>query len=135
MSTRDALLKEQEREREIMQGASIETIICGRAYTWLEPSARDRRLMIGDIGAIQISAQGRDMQAKGVMMALNFLVDWHPEIRKDQDAIDQKIFTATKETAPPIMKEIADAYTKVVEMIQRPFVKTNVKEETLIPTQ
>jgi hypothetical protein len=124
MGTREVLLKEQERERQVMQGASVETIICGRAYTWLEPSARDRRLMLGDVGGIYGAIQNRDTQVRSVMLALNFLVDWHPEIAKDQAAIDAKVFGATADEIAPRMKEIMDAFRAVVELVNRPFVKT-----------
>jgi hypothetical protein len=124
MGTREVLLKEQEREREIMHGASVETIICGRAYTWLEPSARDRRLMLGDIGSIYGAINSRDSQVRSVMLALNFLIDWHPEIAKDQNKIDSCIFGVTAIEVAPRMKEITDAFRAVCEMINRPFVKT-----------
>lgn len=124
MGTREVLLKEQEREREIMHGASVETIICGRAYTWLEPSARDRRLMLGDIGGIYGVINSRDSKVRGVMLALNFLIDWHPEIAKDQHEIDKVVFSSNKAEITPLMKEISDAFRAVCEMINRPFAKT-----------
>jgi len=134
MSTKQALLKEQDREREIMQGASIETIINGRAYTWLEPSAADRRLMLGDLIDTQQALSRRDSQGRGVMCCFNFLTEWHPEIRKDSAALDSLMFGGDPAKATAAAKEITGAFVEVGKFVQRPFAKANAQAETLTPT-
>ncbi len=123
-ATRQKLIAEQEREQEIMQGASVETIINGRAYTWLEPSAADRRLMLGDIIDVQMAMGKAGSRGRGLMMCFNFLTAWHSEIENDMAYIDAVMFGGDTAACTALGKEIAQAFTAVAQMVQRPFVKT-----------
>jgi len=117
-------------EAAILGGRSRRAVICGREYTFLQPSRRDNRLMFGDVVRIQQLGLKPENRARVLMEMFNFLIDWFPAIAADEVKIDDTLNAEMSQGNSTTAMEIITAWQEVALLVSRPFQNTALTEKT-----
>lgn len=117
-------------EAAILGVRSRRAVVCGREYTFLQPSRRDNRLMFGDVVRIQQLGLKPENRARVLMEMFNFLIDWFPTIAADEVKIDDTLNAEMSQGNSATAMEIITAWQEVALLVSRPFQNTALTEKT-----
>lgn len=117
-------------EAEILGGKSRRVVICGREYTFLEPSRRDNRLMFAEIVRIQQISAAKENRVKALMEMFNFLIDWHALIAQDEAKIEDAMRGELMRGQSQTSREIISAWKEVATLVSAPFQPTQESAAT-----
>ena len=100
-------------DREILQGGTVTVSLCGKSYEFKEPGRRQGRAMLCEVLEIQplLASTEPASRLRGIDKCLDWLYHWHPEIKRDREAIDNGADE----------QEIGLAFRAVVDMVNVPF--------------
>lgn len=117
-------------EAEILGGKTRRAVICGREYTFLQPSRRDNRVMFGEVTRIQQVGLKPENRVIMLMEMFNFLVDWYPAISVDEQKIDDALRAELAVGNFDTAREVIAAWQEAALLVTAPFQNTASVEST-----